>query len=123
MTDINKLYTEFATQIDKRATECMASVAECDRIEQDLLHFLESESCDAVTMVMIAKKLQANRRDRRQDKICLEQIQSIKSTIPSLVKKKNLTSFETKTYMYKSDVISQISHKPKNIVRCKCKEG
>ena len=94
MTDINWLYTEFAMQIERRKKEYSESVAECNRIEQDLLHFLENESCDAVTMVMIAKQLQANRRERRQDKICLEQIQSIKSTIPCLVSKKNLTSFE-----------------------------
>ena len=123
MTDINKLYTEFATQIDKRAKECAKAVAEYNHIEQDLLHLLENESCDAVTMVMIAKQLQENRRARRMDKICLEQIQSIKSTIPSLTNKKNLTAFEEKTYTYKSDIISKISHMPKKIVRCKCKEG
>lgn len=122
MTDINKLYTEFAAQIDKRHKECVKSVAKSDNIEQDLLHFLENESCDAVTMVMIAKKLQENRRERRQDKICLEQIQSIKSSIPSLINNKNLTRFEEKTYTYKSDIMSDISHKPKVIVRCKCKE-
>lgn len=121
MTDINKLYTEFAAQIDKRHKECAKSVEKYNNIEQDLLHFLENESCDAVTMVMIAKKLQENRRVRRQDKVCLEQIQSIKSTIPSLVNKKNLTSFEEKTYTYKSNIMSDISHKPKTIVRCKCK--
>ena len=71
---------------------------------------------------MIAKKLQENRRARRNDKVRLEQIQSIKSTIPILVNKKNLTSFEEKTYTYKSDVMSSISHKPKNIIRCKNKE-
>lgn len=120
MTDINKLYTEFAAQIDKRHKECAASVSKSDSIEQDLLHFLESESCDAVTMVMIAKKLQENRRVRRQDKICLEQIQSIKSTMP-ILSKKNLTSFEEKGYTYKSDIMSDISHKPKVTVRCKSK--
>ena len=121
MTDINKLYTEFAAQIDKRTRECADAVAKYDCIEQDLLHLLEGESCDAVTMVMIAKQLQANRRERRQHKICLEQIQSIKSSIPVLLKKKNLTSFEEKTYTYKSNIMSDISHKPKTIVRCKCK--
>lgn len=122
MTDINVLYTEFAKEIDKRSKECRESVATCNQIEQDLLHFLENESCDAVTMVMIAKKIQKNRRERRQDKIRLEQIQSIKSTIPSLVKRKNLTEFEEKTYTYKSDVMSEIPHKPKVIKRCKYKE-
>ena len=122
MTDVNKLYTEFATKIDEIFKECRSSVGEADAIEQDLLHFLESESCDAVTMVMIAKKLQENRRARRNDKVRLEQIQSIKSTIPILTSKKNLTSFEEKTYTYKSNVMSSISHKPKVIVRCKCKK-
>ena len=122
MTDVNKLYTEFAAKIDEICKECRSSVGEADAIEQDLLHFLESESCDAVTMVMIAKKLQENRRARRNDKVRLEQIQSIKSTIPILTSKKNLTSFEEKTYTYKSNVMSSISHKPKVIVRCKCKK-
>ena len=121
MTDVNKLYIEFATQIDEICKECRKSVSEADGIEQDLLHFLENETCDAVTMVMIAKKLQENRRARRNDKIRLEQIQSIKSSIPILVNKKNLTSFENKTYTYKSDVMSSISHKPKTTLRCKCK--
>lgn len=121
MTDVNKLYTEFAAKIDEICKECRQSVSEADGIEQDLLHFLENESCNAVTMVMIAKKLQENRRARRNDKIRLEQIQSIKSTIPILVKKKDLTSFENKTYTYKSNVMLSISHKPKVTVRCKCK--
>ena len=122
MTDVNKLYTEFASKIDEISKECRKSVSEADAIEQDLLHFLESEACDAVTMVMIAKKLQENRKERRNDKVRLEQIQSIKSTIPILASKKNLTSFEEKTYTYKSNVMSSISHKPKVIVRCKCKK-
>ena len=119
MTDINKLYTEFAAQIDKRHKELIEAVRESDLVEQDLLHFLESESCDAVTMVMIAKQLQANRRERRQDKVCLEQIQCIKSTIPNLSTKRDLSAFETKHYTFKSDVMSKISHKPKKLVRCK----
>lgn len=123
MTDINKLYTEFATQIDQRAKECIAAVSKYDSIEQDLLHLLENESCDAVTMVMIAKQLQTNRKERRQHKICLEQIQSIKSSFPILMCKKNLKQFEEKTYTYKSDIVSKISHMPKKIHRCKCKEG
>jgi superfamily I DNA and RNA helicase len=121
MTDVNKLYIEFSTKIDEICKECRQSVSEADGIEQDLLHFLENESCDAVTMVMIAKKLQKNRRDRRNDKIRLEQIQSIKSTIPILANKKNLTSFENKTYTYRSDVMHSIAHKPKTICRCKHK--
>ena len=122
MTDINKLYIEFASQIDKRTKECIAAVSKYDGVEQDLLHLLETESCDAVTMVMIAKQLQINRKERRQHKICLEQIQSIKSSIPSLVNNKNLTKFEEKTYTYRSDIVSKISHMPK-VYRCKCKEG
>lgn len=121
MTDVNKLYTEFATRIDEICKECRKSVSEADGIEQDLLHFLESESCDAVTMVMIAKKLQENRRSRRNDKVRLEQIQSIKSAIPILANKTNLTSFENKTYTYRSDIMRNISHKPKTTFRCKCK--
>lgn len=120
MTDINKAYAEFMTQFEKCEKECTKRVSEANAIEQDLLHFLEGETCDAVTMVMIAKKLQENRRERRQDKVCLEQIQSIKSH--GLSKRVNLSKFEEKTYTYKSDVMSHISHKPKKIVRCKAKE-
>ena len=119
MTDINKLYTEFLTQLNAREKELRASISESDGIEQDLLHFLESESCDAVTMVMIAKQLQANRRERRQDKVCLEQIRSIKDSAASLKTPVNLTKFETKKYTFRSDVMSHISHKPKKLVRCK----
>ena len=120
MTNINKAYTEFMAQLEKCEKECTKGVSEASAIEQDLLHFLENENCDAVTMVMIAKKLQENRRARRQDKICLEQIQSIKSH--GFRKKANLNKFEEKDYTYKSDIMSHISHKPKKIIRCKAKE-
>ena len=121
MTDVNKLYTDFFAQISQIRTECSKSVQEHDAVEQDLLHFLENETCDAVTMVIIAKKLQENRRARRYNKVRLEQIQSITHVFPSMANKRNLTRFEEKDYTYKSNVMSEITHKPKKITRCKSK--
>lgn len=117
MTDINKAYMEFMEKLEQCEKESTAEVSKMSHVEQDLLHFLENETCDAVTMVLIAKALQENRRVRRHHKVCLEQIQSIRSN--GTQKKKNLNKFEEKTYTYKSDIMSHIEHKPKRIKRCK----
>jgi hypothetical protein len=121
MTDINKAYMEFMAKLDQCEKESVEEVSKMSRIEQDLLHFLENETCDAVTMVLIAKELQRNRRIRRYHKVCLEQVQSIRSN--GTQKTKNLNKFEEKGYTYKSDIMSHIEHKPKRILRCKAKEG
>ena len=120
MTEVNRLFMEFIEQLEKYEEAYKKGVSEANAIEQDLLHFLENENCDAVTMVIIAKKIQENRRARRNDKVCLQQIQSIKDN--KIEKRKNLDEFENKTYTYKSDVMSHISHKPKKVVRCKDKK-
>lgn len=121
MTDINKAYMEFMDILEQCEKESAAEVGKMDRVEQDLLHFLENETCDAVTMVLIAKELQANRRGRRQHKVCLEQAQSIR--MGGIQKRRNLTKFEEKGYTYKSDIMSHIEHKPKKLKRCHEKEG
>ena len=121
MTDINKAYTEFMDMLEQCEKESAEAVGKMDRIEQDLLHFLENETCDAVTMVLIAKELQANRRGRRQHKVCLEQAQSIR--MGGIQKRRNLTKFEEKGYTYKSDIMQYIEHKPKKLKRCYKKEG
>lgn len=122
MTDINKAYIEFMAQLEQCEKECTQEVSKMSRIEQDLLHFLENENCDAVTMVLIAKALQENRRARRQHKIRFEQIQSIRSN-GMQKNKRDLTKFEEKTYTYKSDIMTYIEHKPKTIIRCQEKNS
>lgn len=121
MTDINKMYTEFATKLIERKKAYDNAISKFNSIEQDLLHLLENENCDAITMVEIAKKLQENRRERRQSKVCIDQINSIISGKWNLDKPRNLTKFEEKMYTYKSNIVESLKHKPKLITRCKNK--
>ena len=105
MTDINVLYTEFAKEIDKRSKECIESVATCNQIEQDLLHFLENEKCDAVAMVKTAKFLKELRSKRRQIKVELDQVECLLKS----VRDKDISRFEKRTdYVYRTDWMDDI---------------
>ena len=117
MTDINEAYIEFMEKLEQCKKESKDEVHKRNMVEQDLLHFLENEACDAVTMILIAKSLQENRRTRRYHKVRLAQIQSINDC--GLKQTKNLAKCGGEFYTFRTDIMSHIEHKPKKIRRCK----
>jgi hypothetical protein len=110
--DTKDMFLEFRKEIVIRRNNACKELSLCDLREQDLLHFLENENCDAVAMIKVAKGLKEVRYQRRCVKIELDKCNSIYSAI----EKKNLDKFEEKTYEYKTDVLKNIAHRKKGDV-------
>ena len=102
--DYLKEYNEYLDRIVKRKTEISAELSKVDLAEQDILHYLEFEKCDAVTMVKITKKLKTLRAERRLIKNELEEITKVHTRIGG----KQLKATENKTYTYKTSVMKEL---------------
>ena len=103
--DTNEMFLQFRKEVRSRWYIASQNVTTYNSQEQDLLHFLENEKCDAVDMVKVAKELKSLRQRRRIAKIEMERCQSILSSID----KKDLKRFEEKTYTYKTDALVNIA--------------
>ena len=97
--------------------ELSQKISEYDSQEQDLLHYIENEICDAVDLVKIASKLKEIRRQRRVYKVEYERLQTV--TAPFVNMKinwnKDLQKFAEKTYTNKTNLLDgmELSHKTK----------
>lgn len=111
MTQVLQMKKQFVKDLTKRYNELSVLLSRYDNEEQDLLHFVENEKYDAVTMVKVAKELKEVRLARRVIKIELEQVQSMKDQLSQ----KNHEKFAKKTYVYKTDVLSNIAHRTKGM--------
>ena len=93
-------------------------VSEYDLQEQDLLHYIENEVCNAVDLVKIATKLKDIRKKRRVYKVELEKLQAVEAPFvgTKVAWNKDLTKFANKTYTNKSDILDgmTLSHKNNN---------
>jgi hypothetical protein len=101
----NEMFSRFREEIKSRRDVAWQEVISYNAQEQDLLHYLENEKCDAVDMVRVAKELKTIRQHRRMAKIEVDRCNSIHSSIA----KKNLKKFEEKTYTYKTDALINIA--------------
>lgn len=61
-------YNSYRDEIRKRKLELEVQISHIDLEQQDILHFLENEKCDAITMSKITKRLIALRKERREIK-------------------------------------------------------
>lgn len=111
MTQVVSMKEQFLCDLDKRCKELSVSLSKYDNEEQDLLHFIENERYDAVTMVKIAKQLKEIRVARRGIKVELQQIQSMND----MLSRKNHEKFAKRAYEYKTDVLSDIAHRTKGM--------
>lgn len=104
--------------IDAYRKELSQKISEYDSQEQDLLHYIENEICDAVDLVKIASKLKEIRRQRRVYKVEYERLQTV--TAPFVNMKinwnKDLQKFAEKTYTNKTNLLDgmELSHKKNN---------
>lgn len=81
-----EMFERFRQEIQTRRDAAYKELSRYDAQEQDLLHYLENEKCDAVDMVRVAKELKMLRQHRRMAKIEVDRCNSIHSSIA----KKNL---------------------------------
>ena len=111
MLQVGQMKQQFLRDLAKRRTELYEQLSQYDNEEQDLLHFIENEKYDAVTMVKVAKLLKDNRLARRKIKVELEQLQSIRDTVAH----RNLQKFAEKPYTYRTDVLSNAVQRTKGM--------
>ena len=111
MNQVLQMKNQFLHDLTKRYNELIALLSKYDCEEQDLLHFIENEKYDAVTMVKVTKELKDVRISRRVIKVELEQVKSMKDQLSN----KNHEKFAKKTYKYKTDVLLNIAHRTKGM--------
>ncbi len=64
MKEMEDFYFTFSV-IEKKRNELLEQQSQLDLKEQDLLHYLELQNCDAVQMVKVASKLRSITHERR----------------------------------------------------------
>lgn len=99
-------YNEYRNKIKQRLQELSALLSQADLEEQDLLHFLEFEKCDAITMVKTIKELKNIRIKRRVIKNEFEDLQRVSCRLGKELKTPN-----EKTYTYKTNVADKLLNK------------
>lgn len=114
MTQCSTMRDQFLTDLKKRKGELWQQLSKYDSQEQDLLHFLEAEKYDAVTMVRVTKLLKDSRIARRKIKVELEQIQSLSD----VVSHRNMKRFEEKPYTYRTDILSMTAQRTQGMKAC-----
>lgn len=104
-------FNKYCQHIDKRYKELTEEMSKVDQEQDDILHFLELDTYDAVTMMKVTKRLKEVRARRREIKNEFTMVQAVHSRIG----KPTLTNTVPKKYNYKTAVLKDISDK-KHIV-------
>jgi hypothetical protein len=99
--DYRKEYNEYRERLWARKKELEAQLSDVDLKQQDILHFLENEKCDAVTMVRLAKRLKTLRTERRLIKNEYVELEPVCNRLTNAIKAKE----KKDTYTYKTDII------------------
>lgn len=105
MDNIKDLERGFITQMKTRKEELNSQISQYDMAISDILHHLENEKCDAVTLVRISKKLKEIREQRRVVKVEKEQV----LCLLRLVGTSNIKKYERRTkYHYRTKIMDDI---------------
>ena len=104
-------FNEYYQQIDKRHAELAAELSKVDQEQDDILHFLEFDTYNAVVMMKATKRLKEVRERRREIKNEFIMVNAVHSRLG----KSELTTSIQKKYTYKTAVLRGISDK-KHIV-------
>ena len=92
-------YNDYLNRIKLRQQELSSLLSQADLEEQDLLHYLEFEKCNAATLAKVIKELKTVRINRRVIKNEFEEIQKVRCRLG-----KELKETGEKTYTYKTNV-------------------
>lgn len=102
-TNYREEYNKYRERLWARKRELEKQISEMDAKQQDILHILEFEKCDAVTMVKITKRLKTLRAERRVIKNEWIELDPVCHRLENKVKTKN----EKHTYKYRTDIITE----------------
>lgn len=108
MCDYIEEYNEYLNRIKKRKDELNQQLSNADLEEQDLLHLLEFEKFNGITLIKIAKKLKDIRVKRREIKNEWEQLNKIHTKLG-----KEIPVHNEKSYKYRTDVAKEFLVKTK----------
>lgn len=95
-------YNSYREEVQKRKKELEVMMSSVDLEQQDILHFLENEKCDAVTMSKITKKLIVVRKRRREIKEEWEYTNWIWQRISNKMVEKEFVG-----YRYRTDIMKE----------------
>lgn len=112
-------FNKYVQFISDKYTELSKQLSKVDSEQDDILHFLELETYDAITMMKITKKLREVRERRREIKNELSIIQ----TIHCRIGKSNVSGKTPSVYTFKTDVLYNISNKKKIITKTDVENG
>lgn len=111
--DYIKDFNEYAEHINKRFAELSKELSSVDQEQDDILHFLEFETYNAVTMMKVTKRLKEVRAKRREIKHEFNAVCAVHSRLG----KSTLTDTTQKRYTYKTEVLRDISSKKKIVTK------
>lgn len=97
-----KQYNTFFNELCETKKRLSNELSEVDLQQQDILHFLEFEKCDAVTMVKATKKLKLVRQKRREIKNKYQVVVIMCDRLKSTIKNEDVTNGD-----YKTDIIKE----------------
>lgn len=103
MTSYVEHYNIYRDEIKKRKRELEEELSQVDLKQQDILHFLENEKCDAVTMSKATKKLIVVRKQRREIKEEWAYINWIWLRMKDKIQENN-----NHNYRYRTDIMNDI---------------
>ena len=116
--DYIEQFNKYVSDINAKYKELFEQLSKVDSEQDDILHFLELETYDAITMMKTTKKLKVVREKRRQIKNELSVIQKIHDKLGC----KNIKYVEPNTYTFKTDVLREITDKTKIVTKRSIKE-
>ena len=105
-------FNEYAQKMEAFKTELCSQLSAVDKEQEDILHFFEFDTYDAVTMVMVSKKLKEVRQKRRGIKRQLESITPICSRLGNA----NMTDVAQVTWKYKTKILDSYKHQAKIVI-------
>lgn len=98
-------YEAYVKEITERKNTLDEQLSLVDRKRADIMHLLELEKCDAITMVKAAKKLKEVSRERRVIKEELSVVHHIYDKIRSPIPNK---IYKPKEERYSTDVVKEL---------------
>lgn len=96
-------YNSYRDTIHDRKKELEEMMRNVDLAQQDILHFLENEKCDAATMAKTTKRLVLLRKQRREIKEEWEYVNWIWQKISKQMVERKFTG-----YRYRTNIMKEI---------------
>ena len=94
-------YNSYRNEIIKRKKELEAMISQVDLEQQDILHFLENEKCNAAVMAKVTKRLVLLRKQRREIKEEWDYVNWIWQRIINKMVERKFTGYNYRTNIMK----------------------